>query len=521
MLALLLLYGVGLTRDAFEPWVGMHDWNGAFFSQLARNLLRYPLSLHHGMPVVAVGATVPPPEEYSIYATHPPGLVWLVAAAFKFFGESESVARLVPIAASLGSLVLLVSLVERAVGRPAALLCGLIYALMPMSVYFGRMVNHEAVCLFSMLAGAATWAVAVDSAAAPRRRAAAWLGWALALSFGIWVDWVVVLFVALSGVWGVVQFRRGRIGGRALAATLVIPAAATAGMVSFIVYEGLNGTWGDLAAIFSSRAGRAAGDVLERDAAAPGTVWTYVIENLTRPVALLAAIGAVAWVRRCRRGRVAAPSAEDARGRAARAGLMLISMTGLLWLAIFWRQFERHNYWLFYLGPAAAILAADALIHLGGWAATSVVRGAGRRLLRLGAVGSVLLVTGGLELARTRDYFARTSRPEIEVSTWRAIHERTKTGDRLLVYQDPVRTEQRGGYRFRNLVPPQWAYYLDRAFDVERDFARVIDRSDSHALFILPVRDAIARGEALAELRRRFHERLEGTRVVFDLRQKR
>ena len=45
------MYAYGLTRDINEPWVGWHDWNGAFFSQLARNFLRYPFDVHRGMPI--------------------------------------------------------------------------------------------------------------------------------------------------------------------------------------------------------------------------------------------------------------------------------------------------------------------------------------------------------------------------------------------------------------------------------------------------------------------------------------
>ena len=126
VLAVLALYAAGLSRDLTEPWVGMHDWNGAFYSQLARNLLRYPWSEHHGVPIVAVGESLPPADERSFYATHPPGLVWLVAGAFAMGGEAESVARMVPIVASLASLLLLVPLVAAGRDRETAVVVGLI-----------------------------------------------------------------------------------------------------------------------------------------------------------------------------------------------------------------------------------------------------------------------------------------------------------------------------------------------------------------------------------------------------------
>src|SRR5690606_8462102 len=118
-----------------------------FFSQLARNFLRYPFDIHHGMPIVAAGEAVPPPDARSLYATHPPALVWLVAGVFQAFGATEWVARLVPITFSLAAFGLLLWLITTAWGPWTAAMAGLFYAVMPMSVYYGRMVDHEAVCL--------------------------------------------------------------------------------------------------------------------------------------------------------------------------------------------------------------------------------------------------------------------------------------------------------------------------------------------------------------------------------------
>ena len=109
---ILILYAVIILRDIRDPWTGLHDWNGAFYSQLARNLLRYPFDMHHGMPVVAVGDALPQDGEWSFYPTHPPGLVWCIAVSFRIFGEHEWAARLVPILASLATLSLLIRAIQ-------------------------------------------------------------------------------------------------------------------------------------------------------------------------------------------------------------------------------------------------------------------------------------------------------------------------------------------------------------------------------------------------------------------------
>src|SRR5262245_28362411 len=151
VIALLCLYAASLVRDIDAPWGGMHDWNGAFYSYLARNMLRYPIEVTRLLPTVEMGVTPPAAAEAVRYSTHPPGLVWLLTGAFAVFGVHEWAARLVPIACSLASLWLLMRITASTQGRPVAALAGVLYAVMPMAAFFGRMVDQEAVCLFFML----------------------------------------------------------------------------------------------------------------------------------------------------------------------------------------------------------------------------------------------------------------------------------------------------------------------------------------------------------------------------------
>lgn len=517
---LLLLYSAGLTRDLSAPWVGMHDWNGAFFSQLARNFLRYPVSVHHGMPIVAAGESVPPVEERSIYATHPPGLVWLVAVVFKVFGESEAVARLVPILASLGALALLIWLVSRAYGSATAILAGLIYAAMPMSVYFGRMVDHEAICLAAMLAAVAAWCVLTDRTVKRRTRAAALAGWMAAVSVGVWVDWSAVLFVGLFCGYVIMLVARGLVARRLAALLVVFVGEVTVGMICFIVYAGLDGAWGDFVPIFLSRSTEKA-RLLEQGHM--GSAWGHTLGNLTWPVVILSLCGLVIslgnWDRRRRKPTVRQHQSlqRDRRipsgASAARDGLGLVLLTGILWVAVFWRQYQVHNYWLFYMGPAAAVFSARALLW--SWRRLSLIGS----LPAHGCVAAVLLVTLGLELRGASAYFDRTSAElALRIEDWKQVRGMTSPGDRVVLYHDPFKTEERGGYRFRNLVPPQLAYYLDRPMAVESDFAKVAENRDRGVVFVLSKANAVIHGEALRALRVRFREIPLAREVVFDLR---
>jgi 4-amino-4-deoxy-L-arabinose transferase-like glycosyltransferase len=469
----LVVMAASLFQNAAAPWTGMHDWNGAFYSLLAKNLMRYPLAVTHGLPVVAMGAQPPEPDVRSIYATHPPGLVYLVAASFVIFGEHEWSARLVPIACTLGSVWLLTGLAATSFGRVTALWAGLVFATMPLAAYFGRMVNHEPVCLFFMLLalwgaserGVLRWCAAVCGAVG-----AIWTGWPGVLLVGLLIGWLV---------WRGGPGRSSDPGSRFLPSVIGLTAlsfAALVAMLSLLVYGGFEGRWGDLLAVMSARAGR------EMPMAAPllGTPWTYTIENLTWPVLIAAVIGAWVWIRRWT---PRSESTNDYR-RAFRDcdWLVLLTLVGGAWLLLLWPQFKRHNYWQFYLAPVAAALAGLAL---------SAFFGAMRRGMWHGVTRPATVLVGGLVLGAgllgTSEYFARRAYSPYAVAYWQDFRGRYGDDAPVLLYRDPVRMESHGDRPYRNLVPPQEMYYMDRPFGVARDIEAVIAGVGRYAAFVVPI----------------------------------
>lgn len=479
------IYAYGLTREINEPWVGLHDWNGAFFSQLARNFLRYPIDVHHGMPIVAAGRDVPPVDERSIYATHPPGIVWLVAGAFQVFGESEWAARLVPIVFSLATFAMLLWLIAAAYDGMTALFAGLFYAAMPMSVYYGRMVDHEAICLFCMVAASCAWVLA-------RRRKQLSFGWWLplvaAIWLGVWIDWSMVLFGGLFSIALIVALIRKRIDAK-MALPIVFGATlAVASMVLFIVYAGLGGHFDDLFSIFRSRSGDGQYVVAR---SGTGDWFLHLTDNVTPGLLILALIGAVLMLA----FRLTRSQSGDGVGmqtrNAARRGIHLIALAGVLWVAIFWEQFERHEYWMFYLGPAIAIAAGRGLGIVCEFA-----RWTGARLTVI-AIVAIALVTGVYEWQGLQRLFAREHRPPGEIEDYREIARLVPPGERIVMYLNPYRLERRGAYEFRNIVPPQLAWYIDRPMTVERDPAKIAALAETHAAFVIRSEEAAANREAL------------------------
>lgn len=473
VLLLLALYAAGLTQRLTVPWSGMHDWNGAFYSQLSRNLLRYPFDVHHGMGVLAVGADVPPVEERGLYAHHPPGLVWLIAGAFRLFGESEATARVVPIIASLAGLWMLIVLTARRGGRELALCAGLVFALMPMNVYFGRMVNHEAVCLCLMLAAVFAWQAAAPGRTA-KTSAFALTGWGAAIAAIIWIDWIGVLFAGLFCGWATLRRRRlGLTGGR-LVYAWGLSIGAAAGMVCYLVYAGLDGSWEKLWSIFVSRR--------ESEITPPHSVaWEHVLGNVSWPVLAMAVLGA-AWSIASRSLRQETlRNGQNHPAVEADEGLGVIALTGLIWVVLFWRLFKIHNYWMYYLGPWVALSAASALAGIRF-----------RVFARAPALAPVLFYTlvvimGGAALYGAQRYFARSFLPENTIAAWQEINRLARPDERVILQWDPIQFDRYGSSAFRTIVPPQLAYYMDRAFDVQADAAHAVALgAAANALFVVP-----------------------------------
>lgn len=510
---LLLLYAAGLTRDLTRPWTGLHDWNGALFSQLARNFNRYPAEVHRGLPLVAAGATVPEPADRSLYVRHPPGIVWLVAGAFRLGGEAEWVARLVPILASLVSWVLLVRLMRRRRGDLAALLAGVLYALMPMSVYFGRMVNHEPICLMFMLLALEGWGGMKEGGAGRSCRGAVAI-WLTALTAAIWIDWPGALFAGLFCLYALAQRARGRIGRGPAAAACVLCVASLGGLLGYIVYGALEGRWSDLWAVYAARRGAPPRPLSE------SLIGNHVVDNATWAMLIPAAFGVLVEVRRALRHRARGDTRHASGMPSGGSAMGVLTLTGLVWVIAFSRQFEIHPYWMFYLGPW---LAAE-----GGFTLAAVYSLLQHRRPRaaIGLIGTLIAAIAGFCFVGQDYYFCRlppradTARLNDLIDLCSTVKRETGPADTILLYRDPWRGERHGDYDARYMIPPQLMYYLDRRVAVETRPSHAIQWRGRCATYVISLDDLASAPDrdaaqaALAE----FPARQVGPYVVFDLR---
>ena len=126
------------------PYIKIYE--GGFQEIIAINHLKYGFFNTHFVSILGNlhGQNIYHPN-------HPPLLQILLAISFKIFGIHEWSARLVPILFSLGGIILIYLIVQRIWDKKTALLASIFVAFMPMSAYFGRIVNFEAVALFFVL----------------------------------------------------------------------------------------------------------------------------------------------------------------------------------------------------------------------------------------------------------------------------------------------------------------------------------------------------------------------------------
>lgn len=211
------LLGIHLSSD----WRLLHEDNGAMQTTLALSHIEAGLAVTRGHDVFIDRHT----GAASLYGHHPPGVALVLAGAFSLAGSAEpAVARTVVILFQLGSLLCLVRLLGLLFPARSALAGALAFAILPMSAYFGRMVNYEAPCLFGVLLQLLGFAQYLASG---RRRSLALLAGGVALA-GL-LDWPAFFFAAAIGLAGARMAYRGEVQGRAI---FVVAAGSSVAMLA-------------------------------------------------------------------------------------------------------------------------------------------------------------------------------------------------------------------------------------------------------------------------------------------------
>lgn len=155
-LGVLVLAGILVSINVNKPFVGQHDWNGVVYGQQAKNFLRFGyLPLKFG----ATLATFDTPAEERKFSTHyTPVLPILISFSYRLLGVSEWSTRLVSVTASLASVFLVILLGKELISFRAGIISGILMAVTPMFIYYGKNPVHEVILLpFALLSFYSYW----------------------------------------------------------------------------------------------------------------------------------------------------------------------------------------------------------------------------------------------------------------------------------------------------------------------------------------------------------------------------
>lgn len=146
LLFLIFIATLVLTFKINKPFIGHHDFNNAFYGNMARNLVRLPLiETKLGQPT---NSGINPALPLSFHTHHPPLLIWSLALSYFVFGISEWATRLVPVLFSLGTIYYFFKLLKLKFSLRAATFASIFWIISPLFIYFGKMAIHEVLVVF-------------------------------------------------------------------------------------------------------------------------------------------------------------------------------------------------------------------------------------------------------------------------------------------------------------------------------------------------------------------------------------
>jgi hypothetical protein len=468
----LLLLGRSLT----SRFNAGGEFNSALHTQFARNHLAYGLS--ETRLYCTRGVTLEPPTPPQRYLNHPPLLALWVAAPLALLGDHEWAARLVPIAATVGSTALLMTLLSRLGGPLLGAFGGLFFALLPLTVQFGQMVDHVAPVQFLsllMVHGYLHWTGGYGEDT-QRRKGVLWF--TVGAVLGIGTGWAAVLMAGLLWGWHALRVRRGEGDARLLLWLAALPAAALAAVVLHI----LAATGGDLSMLAALLATRSIGG----DGGQPSLPawlarqWLYAVRVFTLPGALAAVLGVPALLVQARRGmrRLHLRQPDLLLGFLAVTGLQ-----GLLYVVILKESAWFHDYWQFFLGPFVAASLASLAV---------TVRAALKPMApRLTSLALALLVAAPLPgLVSSLEFYDR-----LEHFGPRYLEALERLAE-LVPRRAPVWTSRRPrsgqevlGDHVNRWGNPIEVYYADRPLHYSRDPGEVEANAPDCAAFLLGARN--------------------------------
>ncbi len=346
-----------LSRNVTRWFTGWHEWNSALYSSFARNHIQYGLG--YTKLFCTWGEMLTLPTGPQRYLNHPPLIAVWAAIPMFVFGDHEWVGRSVPIVATLGSAWVLMVIVGRLQSTVLSLLTGCFYVMLPVTAYFGRMLDHTSpVQFFSllMLHGYLQWAGLYGN---EYRRTVGAVYYILGVVLGIGTGWAALIMAGLIWLWHICRVLRYHQARRLLLWVTVIPVASLAVVVVHILW-GCRWNVSLFGPLLWSRT--SGSEELVPWAKWFSANWSYLMCNVSgfgagAAVIYLAIIPAV-----LRHTGSDSPFRQIVRDRVSVVPSLLLAMQGLIWVFAFKRQSWVHDYWQYFGAPFFAVAMATVVL---------------------------------------------------------------------------------------------------------------------------------------------------------------
>lgn len=347
-LALLAVFALAAGLGLGNDWLWGHNgYNGAAFSQAARNTLRFS---EIGQAQYWTAPT-PPPREI-IYAHHPLLLHLHVAVMFMFFGEHEWAARLVPAIYAVLGAGMLFFMVRRLWGKVVALTTLFIYVCLPINLIYTNMVDHEQGSIFWSLVMLHNYLRFREDG--ERHNFWGLLGATFMACQFDWPPYYIAFFLFLHALLG--GLRRAPIKLRhtsELRFVVVFGAFVLANFFGYFLWIYLKmGSLRNMVESFVSRT------------ASPDEIWTQTLTRLPDMYPALVLLLALTWV--------VAFLVRLGRGHAQMRDLLPLSylLAQAVHQAVFKEAGYLHVYWFYHAAPFIAVAAGVALVAAGRFLTT-------------------------------------------------------------------------------------------------------------------------------------------------------
>ena len=353
-IAVLVISLVLLSRNINGMYLGHHEDNSANYSVFARNHVRYGLGF---TKLFNTDTSIAGSKPYR-YLNHPPLLSVFTAIPIYIFGEQEWVGRSVAIAATLAGAWMLMVIVSRVQSAAMGLLTGFFYVTLPITAYFGRILDHEPpVQFFSllMLYGYLLWSGIYGEGG--NRKAGA-IYYVLGTVLGIGTGWAAVIMAGLIWIWNICRSIRD-LSVRPLVLWLTAAPAVSLAAVFIHILWGFEWRAEWLVHLFLSRT------IGSQDSVQwASRNWGWMKQNFTMlgigaAVIYAAVIPAILWF-----SGHSSPWRRIVRNRMSMMPILLTLLQGAIWLIVFKHESRVHDYWQYYCSPFIAASMAGAVLSV-------------------------------------------------------------------------------------------------------------------------------------------------------------